>query len=658
MIQKDKDQNGTPKDAPQTTMGQAFKEAGMASPQAAASTRTEAPAQSNVDTASRPIQNNTKSNAMDINTIFKRDISRSGLSGAATLYQDAFKKLLEKLPDAAKTNYQIFLVDGVGTHFSSIVLVKAYSQGGVPVVAAYTYQIEASAGKLPPRQVSHAGTTFSLPTAPGDAIDNTLWERVEQFLQNSFGQSAKIFNAGAQPIFAEVQPTDELRIALLFRQAVDATSTTMVQQGVIKEQPLDVKLLVSGGQPVTGVDNNPAPLFDIQGMPIRSDFRIVTRKAGEQNSNTTQWNPNDNRNKDLVATDLYIDLDYSPVQQAANPYGAQIPGQFGFQQAPSWRYVPRAVITNIESLTDASTPELLGLGLGQAIVMSRRNYWLQAFAPRWPATAKKGEPNLRDATAIGFEVNLTGAEKPTRLPYPSQQETNAYYQMLAAAISPNLMYSIDIDEAGDNTWLTRDLYLAAHNDPEAKKRIVTAFNNLTDGKFSAFWDGTQPMAIDENNRVPLGYWTPSTGVKADIRQLDYLAMLNIVGEGDMKILHEWSATFWDVNVPMEVRLERRDRIQRELLAGYVLRGHARRLVLTSALLGAIVKSLEAAGLLLQSNDTLIDLTGQTVRGNYTTVNQALDFNAIGGGGLFASGMGPAQQFRGAVSGVGFGGLGR
>jgi len=230
--------------------------------------------------------------------------------------------------------------------------------------------------------------------------------------------------------------------------------------------------------------------------------------------------------------------------------------------------------------------------------------------------------------------------------------------MLAAAISPNLMYSIDIDEAGDNTWLTRDLYLAAHNDPEAKKRIVTAFNNLTDGKFSAFWDGTQPMAIDENNRVPLGYWTPSTGVKADIRQLDYLAMLNIVGEGDMKILHEWSATFWDVNVPMEVRLERRDRIQRELLAGYVLRGHARRLVLTSALLGAIVKSLEAAGLLLQSNDTLIDLTGQTVRGNYTTVNQALDFNAIGGGGLFASGMGPAQQFRGAVSGVGFGGLGR
>lgn len=653
MIKKD-----NPKDAPQTAMGQAFQEAGMnpSSPQAAASNRDNTPPPASSSAGSTTTTQTNKSyHTMDISQILRRDVSRSGLSGATSLYQEAFKKLLEKLPDTVKQHYQIFVMEGLGTHFSSVLICKSFTQGGVPVSAVYTYQIESSAQKLPPRQVQHAGQTFSLPTAPGDAIDNTLWEKTEQFLRNTLGQNARIFNAGAQPIYAETLPTDELKIAWLFRLAVDATSTTMVQQGIIEERPLDVKLLIAGGQPVTGVDQNPAPLFDTQGMPIRSDFRIVTRKAGEQ-QNAAVWNPNNSNNKDLVATDVYIDLDYSPVQQA-NPYGQPAAPQFGFQPQAQWRYVPRAVITNIESLTDASTPELLGLGLGQAIVLSRRNFWMQAFAPRWPTGKGKGEANLRDATAIGFEVNLTGAEKPTRLPHPSQQEIQAYYAMLAQAISPNLLYSIDIDEAGDNTWLIRDLYLAAHNDPEAKQRIVTAFNNLTDGKFASFWDGTQPMVIDENNRVPLGYWNPASGVRADIRQLDYVAMLNVVGESDMKLLHEWSATFWDMNTPMEIRLERRDRISRELLPGYTLRGHARRMVLGERFLGAIVKSLEAAGLLLQSNDTLVDLTGQTVRGNFTTVNQALDFNALNAG-LFASGMGPAQQFRGAVGNVGFGGLGR
>jgi hypothetical protein len=653
-----KDDKQQPK--PQTAMGQAMQAAGMsvppgsatASPQLSATQPKPEPAQATTQQTAGSVGTNNYSNQkstnimQDINSLISRDVSKNALSGNTAAYIESFKKVLDKVPQQARDMYQIHAMENgqVGTWFSSLLFCKAVSSGGQPIVAVYCYQIEASASKLQNRQVQIGGANYSIPTVPGDAIDGTLWSKTEQFLKSVYGAEARIINAGVQPVWTETVPTDDSKIAYLVVQAANATSTALVTNGIVQEQPLDVKLLTTGGQPVTGIDWNPAPKHDLQGLPVRSDLRIVTRKPNDQTSATT-WAPNSNRNEDIVATDVYVDVDYSP-QQPQNPYG------FNPQAAQQslQRYVPRAVITGVESLIDAMTLEIALLGILQTTVLSRNNTFLQAFAPRWP-TAKK-ERNLRDATAFGLEVNLMGGDKPARLPHPSQQELGSYYQMLALAISPNVLYSIDVSEAGDDTWYTRDLFLASQGITEGYQNIVKAMDRLTDGRFSAMWDNS-PIAIDENVRIPNGYWIDDNGERQDIRKLDYLAMLNIVGEKDMALVHDWSNTKYQVNEPLELRLERQDRIQREILGGYTLKSFSRRLVLSAKFISVGAQALAAAGLMLQSNDSLVDLSGQTIRGNFNTVSQALDFNAAGIG-MFAGAAGGNYNTRG---GVGYGGLG-
>lgn len=353
------------------------------------------------------------------------------------------------------------------------------------------------------------------------------------------------------------------------------------------------------------------------------------------------WSPNATTQRDLTRLDGYVDLDFHMPQP--NPQ-QQMYGMYGQPQPQTQRYLPRLVITRMESAAIASTPELDLLALSTAMHLGLNNQWMQLFQPRWNKTGKKGEVDLRDVSALGFETQLTPDAAPGRLPLPGASDMPKFYQMLALAIHPNLMYSMDVEEAGDLTWLHSDLYRAALGDQESTRNIITAADRLTDGIFSQGWDGSA-VAIDEDNRIALGYWTDSKGQLRDIRDLDYLAMLNLVGEKDITILHDWSDTFYNRNIPLEIRLERRDRIQREILGGYTLKGYARRIVLTQKFLVHLAQSIERAGLVAQSSAPMVDMTGQTIRGNYFTANQAFNVNNAGIG-MFSGGPTGYGNYRG------------
>ncbi len=641
----------------QTALGVAFQEAGVSpsldQPQTtAAPTAASAPQQR---TTSNTTSSNTLKSAMDIDSYLNRDVSRRVIGETTHALSEALKKHLATITTSANKNlYQIHVMDSAqaGVHFSNILICKAVALQGKPVVSVFSLVVEASNQKLPPRPIQIQGTTYPVPTVAGDAIDGVLREKTITFLKGIYGAEATVLIAGTRVLYSETtNAADEAQVANLIWLGSEATSAALVSEKVVSESPIDVKVLTNGASTVAGIDWAPPPTTDIAGLPVRSDFSITTRSVSDQNA--AQWSPNASSSKELVRVEGFVDLDYSiPQSSQQQIYGApQVP--------PTQRYVPRVVLTRVNSLVSAETPELQLLALATTTLLGVNNSWMQAFKPTWQANAKKGDLNLRDVTAIGLEVNLTGGDKPARLPAASQADMGKFYQLLALAIAKDPIISMDIEEAGDLTFLQRDLYLSAVGDAGASNRIVESTNRLTDGIFGTMWDGSKPIAVDEKNRVPLGFWQSNSGLR-DIRELDYVAMLNIAGEKDMQVLHDWSATFYNTQVPEEIRLDRRHRIQSELLSGYTLKGYARRIALHPAFLGTLAQALRKAGLLMQSQDTLVDLTGQTIRGNYHTANLGLD---VAGQGiqLFSSGASGYGNYRGMGASplsYGVGGLGR
>lgn len=563
---------------------------------------------------------------VSLDNIRRTAFARGGIGETTHVVASRIKKRIEEAGGSEADMYSVQILDNERSrsYFSVVLVTKAVRAEGRPVVATFGLLIESSAKKLPPRLFTIGNQQHSLQTAPSDAVDDDLFELITSHLKNEFGNDAAVAVVGVQVLPTEFSMGDDANSnaldALLFN-ATQALSTEMVKGGIIDERPADARLIARNGQAVIGRDTDPPPLYDAAGLPIRSDLSISLRQVTDQNQSV--WKPNAVSQPDLTRLEGYIDLDYhEPQLQANNPYG-----QGGINPLEATRrYIPRFVITRMDVLTKAITPEMVLLALSTAAFAGYNNAWLEAFRPR----PSKDDVNLRDISAIGYEVNLTGADEPERLPLPGASDMGKFYQMLSMAIKPDLLLSIDIDEAGEQSWMLQDLYAAARGNVNGIQNLITAADRLTDGVFSQQWDPKERIAVDEDNRIALGYWVDKRGEKRDLRELDYVAMLNLVGAKEIGRLHDRSATFYNnTGEPQELRLERRERIDREVLPTYTLKGWARRIVINPQFVVTLANALAVAGLVPRPSDSITDLTGQTVRGNYTTASMAMNFNNAG-----------------------------
>jgi len=560
-----------------------------------------------------------------IGSLRNSPVSRSGISEMAHQFATRLRKRIEEFQGQDRDMYTVQLLDNKTsrTHYSLVLITKAAQKGSEVYAATYGYLIESSASKLPPRNFNWQNQQYSLQTCPSDAVDGDLISRINEHLTTNFlPTDAKISVVQVQVLPNEFVLNDDSTqvIERFLFNATQALSTELVKGGVVQEQPASAKLIANGGQPIVGRDNDPPPLFDSVGLPIRSDFAISLRQSTETNQNV--WRPNDVAQPDLTRLEGYMDLDYRDPRLGQQGFVNGYPDPNAHLKI----YTPRFVITRLDVLTEIITPELVLLALSTAAFVGLNNMWLEAFRPR----KSNDDINLRDITAIGLETPLTGQLE--RLPAPGLSDLPKFYQMLLLGMTSDIRFSLDIDEAGDQTWLLSDFYRASHGDAGGVQNIIAAANRLTNGIFGTRWSTNNRIAIDENNRIALGYWNDDAGQKRDLRELDYVAMLNLTADRDITRLHDWNATFnAQTGEPLEVRLERRERIARELIASYTLKGWARRIVLAPEFIITLANSIAEAGLVPNQTNhfNFSDLTGQTLRSNPALAGTEVNFNAAG-----------------------------
>lgn len=618
------EKNDTTQSQPnRTSMEEAFDAAGARQPQGGRSSSQE-----------QSTRRTEKLNPMQLNTILRRPVARRSTAADVQAFHKALIKQMDaSLDPAYRDNYHLMVFDNQNhmTALSSIlvVLTTRDSQGGNHAVV-FNLPVASSSSRLNNTYTTINQQTIENETVPGDTVDQTLWDKVVPFVRSQFGANVKVHYAGAMPLPTDLSPENEEAMYNVFYVATQALFTVKEMDIGRQEQPYSVTM-VDQTTLTVNIENNVTPALSAVGHPIRDDLTITLRAIfGNQGQN--QSNVHDSA-MDLTKTSVYVDLlPAAPRQLAMN------------QTPPTQGFYPVAMITHLDSEINAVTPELALQGLMSTTVMARNGQWASAFMQRM------GGPigDLRDVGALGYMLRLNPdpSAQPDRINTKGDNFSSTdLLKLIGTAVYDELSYMMYIEETGELSWLHSMFLEAARGNSSAVKALLDASMTLTNGHFQQFWNGSEPIAIDNQTRVAGGYWDDGQGNKRDIRDIDTLAMLNLFGKSDMKVVQDWLDTFLRRDIPSPIRLEARNKLLRNVIRGEVkIQTYFQLITINGKFMDALAAGCAAAGLQIRQNNTFFNLTGQPNQATFDGSQFAVNSQALGG--AFSFGQQPYSGWRG------------
>ena len=599
--------------------------------------------------------------ARNLNSVMSRPFSKSAVNETVQTITKTFNEFIKSEVEAQEPGFRVLVIDSKHslTALSAIAVCLAKSRGGQEYVSVHTMLVSGGT-KLNNRSFQNSGQTFEIITVPGDVADAEMRKRVLMAVQEAYGSRTRILESAANIIHDELDVNDKHKLRSVFGNAIQACWQTMVIEKVIDEAPFNASVIGSGDTLTAYVDMHPRAIVNTSDLPVRNDISIQLQAVVQQASNSQP-----EQVIGLTQVDGFIDLVYQPPGPPQQTQWGQMP------MANTQRYTPRFVLTQFQSIIDAATMELQLLALASSAILIENiggaPQWMNAFKPR---STDKGDVDMRDIGAVGLEVNFTNAQdaKPVVIDTKTNNfGTQDLYKLINVAMYPNLIYSLDVDEAGDLSYLNLPFIIAAGAINESYTRaydlITNAANALTNNNFSRCWNGitgnasTERYFLNDENRIFTGYYFGKDGTRKDIRDIDYLAIMNMVGRKNQSFIKEWSDTFDRRDIPMEVRLDRRRRIYESILPGNVnIKGYARRITMNPKFMVALVQACKDSGLSFRPSNLNTEYNVGTEHGvaNANTLYGV----APNASGLFSYGNANAGAQPGMGFNLGFTGMGR
>lgn len=511
-------------------------------------------------------------------------------------YADLVEKTKEEL------SFTILTPEKHSVTLCAIVVHKSLrGANGQEYAAAHTIIVE-GATPLNPRTAQYGNMQIAIPSVPGDIYTDRTYARIVEALRAHYGNNVMVLDAQASVIPRELTvENNKAELTHILSCATDAVN------GMLNLVSATPRILTAGVirpdqqmRIVNSIDYNPLPQYTASGQNIRSDIS-VTLSA----STHAQGFENEMASMPLVTTDMYVDLVYIPMQQHQMGYfGAPMMQQYH----STLSYIPRVVITNVQNQELFASLEETLLGLVNAMSVVANN----GFATVWKPRDRKATIDFRDFSAVGYEIPALSADgKPGQIVIDGDHVKAS--QLVADTVATNqVMFSMDIPEVGDTSWITNAFIGAANNNAEAIAQIIQAANNLCNGEFSKIWDNSG-IVDNDFTRIHLGNFLDN-GVKKDLRHVDRLALLNLFGRtGRLEKVQEYDQTFIPDNASTDFRLDQRFNVLNAALGdgAITLKGYARRVTFRSRFLQCLEAALRNAGVMIQQNTG--NWNGTTIR---------------------------------------------
>lgn len=503
----------------------------------------------------------------------------------------------------------------------SVIVVALQETAAKGKVAFHTLIIEGSSEPLAPRPASINGRTIEIMKVASDAYDNRLMAEVQEVLRRTFPK-AEFYNADGCVVPASFSVDDH---NLVYSLAANAATACFTDLTIRAPGFTDLNLANANNDSTLNVRCNFGrnEVYDAVGLPVRSDVQIDLLAVQQVNRNDQSLNSGLDRSTQISGVGGFVDLVWDPVITGTNPF---IMGQQ--MQSVHQKYVPRFVITSLDPIRLLTIPAQL-LALASTSALQENNAWIAAFRPK--ALLGKAT-DMHDIGAVGFEANLDN--NPTGIGSRVNTRGESFRPemlgvLVTTTIKPGLIMSMDIPEVGASTHYN-GVFSAATTSIEAQRAIIEAANVLTNGTFKNYFQmNTGRVLIDDQNRIHMGYYIDQDGIKRDIRDIDYLAVANMVGEKDPAMIREWSDTFLRTEYPMELRLAERKRTIVGLTKDPVFTGFARRVTFSREFIDALVKACIASGLIIRTMGNYMD-SGTFERATGSFLNQALMSGGVTG----------------------------
>lgn len=526
-------------------------------------------------------------------------------------------------------------------------LVVAMFDKGAPSlgVAYHTLILDGSGEPFQPKYEQIDGQNVEILRLTCEVWDEKFREVAADAVSRTF-QGAKLVSAEATVVPRSFDIADEQLVYMLASNALFANNHELNRN---RTDFADLNLAGNSRDSnlTARVAFNHDQLIDAVGEPVRTDVMIELIATAVQ---TGQGANSDARATKVSQVGGFLDLVWDPLNPPANPY-AQWGQQQQQQQQFNPLYVAHFIMTHLETLELMTVPAQL-FALVQVMTLRDGNAWARGFAPR---PYSQGV-DMHDIGAIGIEANPEqnpngiGARIDTKTDSFTQQGTLS--KLLQAFVRPGLLLSIDVPECGPSTWSNSVFAAAAEGVPKANEFIIEAAQTLTNGNFGKHYvGGSGRVAYDNANRIHLGWYTDTQGRKRDLRDIDYLAVANIIGEKDPGVIKAWSDTFVNLRIAPAARLAQRKNIIQNLVGDANFTGFARRATLAGDFMEALAKGCVDAGLSLRAQYPFGDVAGQE-RASAQFANGLL--MAPGATGLFTAGFGGSAN-QGAGWRTGFGG---
>lgn len=484
-------------------------------------------------------------------------------------------------------------------NFSSVVLSLANLVNGQKLVAYHTLMLEKSRAPIDPviQDTGYNGIKVPVIVATADAYNDNYRNAVVNALKMEYQDpTMQVVNSGLQIITRESEIKEPKDLFAYVSEAANALTGVfnLADKGKAKFNlesiTKDPSIRVYSRVHIEATQKRP------NGLPVRSDIvteLTATRTTGQQTIGVPET-----QQALLTRASAYVDLIYAPpVAQSAYGYNPQYMG-------PQPYYIPRLTITQLETEKNGSALEFLLLGIANLTVLARN----RAYGVAWKqAYSNNNRVNLRDFGAVGLQVpGLTPDGQPDILDVSGSDAE--LRDLMNRVLYPDMVYTLEIEQAGLNTWLLNMFAQASGSDQaamNARAAIYEAANNLTNGRFGVMFSAhaaskeANPITRTTNDQNYVGYFS-SEGQLHDLRELDLLAMLNLQGKKDTSMVEEFLQTLVP-GTDILSRLDRRLNILKSILSDVTVKGYSTKYDFNKGFIECLVASVEACNLVVHTN---------------------------------------------------------
>lgn len=428
----------------------------------------------------RPVEPRTSVPAIqEINRILGGGMPRRTNGNVLTSAVKAVKAHLNPEREIARGNVDLNKLQVIGLEaselglgISSVILAVPKEEGGVLRIFTSVLALEATMlDESGVRNLDINGRTWTVPVLGSDYVTDSYLAHVERVVSKQFESArnrVEVVCAGWRVVDRAVDFSDEesseVRSVVFYAQA--ALSAMMAAQS--SDQPFFcLDWLQKNSSLEISVDMSGKENYTSDGLPRRNDISIAVSGTARGADGQTQTIP-------IATLGGYINLMYCMPKEEQFDSRRRTPP-----------FVPVFVINRLDSATNAVTPEQLLLALGSAAVISSNPGWARNFLP---GDVGRGAIDYKDTGLLNILSNPEGTGEPVVFEGSGNIDESKWFSYFSSLVDvDNLAWAIELEEGGENSWITSLLLEAASDTSEngaAVARLANYADRLTTGHYS------------------------------------------------------------------------------------------------------------------------------------------------------------------------------